>query len=639
MLSKFMERYWQVIEGRRGPYQNFGLMYTTHWMRGNSNCTSLNVAEDERVFDDQRNIWTCRSVPPSNLQLGEPTSSQPHHGFIGFLDLNQSIKSITACLSAHPSAHSTSSLDLIGLKIDYYHDQSSVTLLGRCDMLGPSFNIESNDRISKIGLGGIFVDSCKKLQKINEIIFTTMKGMAIGFRGHELIEPSMDGGHHVTFQSGSGFELAGLAWSFDLRQGPDTDHDIQPLFNLKPEGSQLERTNIQKLLYPSQPWTYDLPGPVRLRPIPSKEGNCYPITPLLLNSSHRIVSIRVFFNFFLQGIVFTLSNNETYSIGNPMGVFQDFLIGRDEHIHTVSIYQRYQNNIRTQIPGDILAIEGIGFGVCKWTDGKIHGRHSPRFGVTRPFGPFLNEQRGLWAANGGGSAGWESCFQLKEIRIDIQPGTSFAGMYLESCNTHTRRAGVLISDQNALPEDVKSLFRRPLRNTTTTTANNDASPQDNESPPYLGALPPSTCVLLPLSGRAAGTYRIWCPSPCNLSKIIIYRHQTWDRTVVIGLEFVSRDGEHQSTLLGHRSCWMEHSVEVMIGEGEQVVKFEVEGQHDEGQGFENAKVGRLVVSHWGVVQGTHHVFYRLSPARNDSEVIRMTLVLGRRLLGFTPMPG
>ena len=570
-------------------------------MRGSSECTSLKVAEDERVFDDQRNTWTCRSVPPSHLQFREPISSQPHHGFTSFLDLNHNIKSVTACLGARPSAPLTSSIELIGLKIEYYHDQSLVTLLGRCDILGPSFNIAKNDRISKIGLGGIFTNSCKELQKITEIIFTTAKGMAIGFRGQELISSPIDGGHHVTFQSRCGFELAGLVWSFDLRQGSATDHDIQPLFSLRPEDPQSERTNIQKLLYPSQPWTYNLPGPVRLRPIPSKTGNYYPITPLLLDSTHHIVSIRVFFNVFLQGISFTLSNNETYSIGNSVGVFQDFPIGEDEHIYTVSIYQRYQDNIRTQMPGDILTVEGISFGVCKWIDDKMHGRHSPRFGPTRPFGPFLNEQRGLWAANGGGSAGWEGCFQLKEIRIDIKPGTSFAGMYLECCSTHTRRAGVLISDQNGLPEDVKSLFRRPLEKTITTTTNNYTSFQDNKSPPYLGALPPSTSVLLPFSGRAAGTYRIWCPSPRDLSKIIVYRHQTWGRTVVIGLEFVSRDGEYESTLLGHRSFWTEHSVEVMIGEGEQVVKFEVEGQHSEGQGFENAKVGRLIDSHRGVV--------------------------------------
>lgn len=578
-------------------------------MRGSSKCTSLNVAEDERAFDDQRNTWTCRSVPPSHLQLGEPISSQPHHGFTGFLDLNQSIKSVTACLGAQPSAPFTSSIELIGLKIKYYDDQSSVTLLGRCDILGPSFNIGKNDRISKVGLGGIFVNSSKELQTINEIIFMTAKGMAIGFKGEELIESPTDGGHHVTFQSGSGFELAGLVWSFDLRQDSAPDHAIQPLFNLTPEDPQSERTNIQKLLYPSQLWTYNLPSGVRLRPIPSKEGNYYPITPLLLDSSHHIVSIRVFFNVFLQGIGFTLSNNETYSIGNSVGVFQDFPMGNDEHIYSVSIYQRYQNNIRTQMPGDILTVEGISFGVCKWIDGKIHGRHSPRFGPTRPFGPFLNEQRGLWAANGGGSAGWEGCFQLKEIRIDIQPGTSFAGIYLEWCNTHTRRAGVLISVQNGLPEDVKTLFRRPLEKTTTTTTNNDTSSQDNELLPYLGALPPSNSVLLPFSGRAAGTYRIWCPSPRDLSKIIVYRHQTWGRTVVIGLEFVSGDGEYESTLLGHRSFWMEHSVEVMIEEGERVVKFEVEGQHSEGQGFENVKVGRLIDSHRGVVQGTH-VSYR-----------------------------
>ena len=638
MLYKLMEHYWQVVEGRRGTYQNFGLMYTYNWMHGNSKCTSLEVTEDERVFDDQRNIWMCSSVPPPNLQLGEPISWQPHHGFIGFLDLNRSIKSITACLGAYSFAPLTSSVDLIGLKIDYYHEKSSATLLGRCEKLGPFFNIEKDDRISKIGFGGIFVNSCKEPQKLCEIFFTTVKGMAIGFRGPEILESPTDVGHHVTFQSGSGFELAGLVWSFDLRLDSAADHGIQPLFNLKPQVPRSERTNIQKLLYPSHPWTYDLPIPVRLRPIPSKEGNYYPITPLLLHPAHHIVSIHVYFNSFLQGIAFTLSNNETYSIGNSMGVSQEFLIEKDEQIYTVSIYQRYQNYIRTQLPGDILTVEGISFGVCKLIDGKLSGRQSPRFGPTKPFGPFLNEQRGLWTANMGGSAGWEGCFPLKEIRIDIQPGTSFAGMYLECCNTHTRRAGILISDQNGLPGDVKSLFRRPLKKTTTTTANNGASSQDNESRPYLGMLPPSASLGLPVAGRAAGTYRIWCPSPRDLSKIIVYRHQTWGRTVVIGLEFVSRDGEHESTLLGHRSFWTQHSVEVMIAEGERVVKFEVEGQHSEGQGFENAKVGGLIPSHRGVVQGAD-VFGRLSLARNASKVFRMTLVLARRLLGSTPMSG
>ena len=40
--------------------------------------------------------------------------------------------------------------------------------------------------------------------------------------------------------------------------------------------------------------------------------------------------------------------------------------------------------------------EGIQFSVCEWVDGEIRGRHSPYLGHVNPFGPFLNEQRGLW---------------------------------------------------------------------------------------------------------------------------------------------------------------------------------------------------------------------------------------------------
>lgn len=60
--------------------------------------------------------------------------------------------------------------------------------------------------------------------------------------------------------------------------------------------------------------------------------------------------------------------------------------------------------------------------------------------------------------------------------------------------------------------------------------------------------------------------------------------------MVIGLEFVSRDGGNTSALLGHRSVWMKHAIETEVGEGCEVERFEVEAQHEAGRGFGGVKV-------------------------------------------------
>ena len=44
----------------------------------------------------------------------------------------------------------------------------------------------------------------------------------------------------------------------------------------------------------------------------------------------------------------------------------------------------------------------------------------------------MNQQRGLWDADGGGSANWLSCFPTEFMQIKIAPQTSFAGLYAEA---------------------------------------------------------------------------------------------------------------------------------------------------------------------------------------------------------------
>lgn len=91
--------------------------------------------------------------------------------------------------------------------------------------------------------------------------------------------------------------------------------------------------------------------------------------------------------------------------------------------------------------------------MVKWVDGKPQERRfSPFFGCAQPFGPFINNQRGLWNPYGGGSANWESCFKAQTTKIVLEPGTSFAGLYAESscvsCIRHTNWRFTLLNHTN-----------------------------------------------------------------------------------------------------------------------------------------------------------------------------------------------
>ena len=58
-------------------------------------------------------------------------------------------------------------------------------------------------------------------------------------------------------------------------------------------------------------------------------------------------------------------------------------------------------------------------------------RYTRRVGSSGIFGPFTNQQRGLWNADGGGSACWKSCFPQEETCIEIENDTSFVGLWAE----------------------------------------------------------------------------------------------------------------------------------------------------------------------------------------------------------------
>ena len=556
------------------------------------------VAEDNREFDDHMNLKTTPFPFAPNVRIGEPIGLQPSYGFTCYLNLKEEIESITACLGslagtfAEPSSH-----NLVGLKVNYRRKSLLPVLLGNCTVFGPTIEFSQLDDIVNVQIGLSSESHPGELRTLDQIIFTTRQGMVKGFKDDKIIDSNTCGNDHFVLDSSDFLELIGLTWSFGLTHSLAADHSIAPVYTIKhePEDSCTSYTNskIQDTLYPSHSWMHSISACMQPRPIPAKEGYYYPLTPLLLPSACSVVSIRVFFNNFLQGFSFTLSDDEIYSVGNLLGPCQDFLIDSTERIYSISFFQRQQTTIRTQVPGDLLSVEGVQFSVCKWVDAKIHVRHSPYFGPRKPFGPFLNEQRGLWNANWGGSAGWAGCFPLKTTTINIQPGTSFSGMYVEFSSTHIRRAGALVSDEEGLPEDVKLLFLRRLTETENLVARESPSEHRiDKSIPYLGDPPLASSTVSPIVGRAEGSYRVWCPAPSSLCKIITYRHCTGGEPVVIGLEFILRDQGSGSTLLGHRTVWMEHAIETDIQKGTEVKGFEIKGQHEAGKGIRDVTVSR-----------------------------------------------
>ena len=183
--------------------------------------------------------------------------------------------------------------------------------------------------------------------------------MVRGFRGDKIIDSSTSEDNQVVLSSSDCLDLIGLEWQFDLRQSLVTDHGIEPVYMIdhKSVESHIVSTNIQQVLYPSHPWMHSIHNFIKPRPIPAKEGIIYSVIPLILPLSSNIRSIRVSFNNFLQGLTFTLSNNDTHSVGNILGPYQDFSIGQNERICSIFFYQRHQTTIRTQVPGDILSVK------------------------------------------------------------------------------------------------------------------------------------------------------------------------------------------------------------------------------------------------------------------------------------------
>ena len=251
--------------------------------------------------------------------------------------------------------------ELVGVKFDM-HDGLPSKLLGRCSSYGPSFELDKTDRIVEIA---IRLTSTPRPRIIEEVVFATKQGIRKGLKGDTLIEESRSKDVRI-IKSISKLTLGGLAWSFDLGASYIGDHGIQPLYLPVAEMAFAKASSgLASSLYPSIEWTQRPPPHLHLRPIPDIKSNRHPLTSSLhanddetVLSDTKIISIRIYFNAFLQGIIFQYKNGTRRIIGNTVGSEQLFELD-EERIFTVEITSYVQYLPTMSLPRETVAIEGL----------------------------------------------------------------------------------------------------------------------------------------------------------------------------------------------------------------------------------------------------------------------------------------
>ena len=347
---------------------------------------------DTRVFDEHMNVWTGESKPPAEYHVGQSIGCQSVYGFTDWIDLRSPIKSIisyTENLQTWPLASVDTSFS--GLKILYAGGKS--TMLGTGREVLEQIQFAETERIAEI----VVVEGAAS-RLIEHITIRTNQGQNLR------MEAAAVSSQPTTTISLIADEVAGLTWAWDTKARKPGAFCLSPLHlpSLKSPGEALS----PQLLYPSILWTHDLPSSIYPRPIPAKEDKCYSFTTILADS--RIVSIEVHFNSLLQGLALTLADNTTRTIGNLVASSSILALRQDETIVALISYERVQTTLPTALPGSVLCIEGLHFAITNTNTKET--RLSPYFGARRAFGPFQNEQRGLWGAKWGGSAQWAGVF-------------------------------------------------------------------------------------------------------------------------------------------------------------------------------------------------------------------------------------
>lgn len=532
---------------------------------------------DTRTFDDHMNVWTGESKPPAEYHVGQSIGCQSAYGFTDWIDLRKPIKSITSYTDKlHTWSLASVDMSILGLKIVYAGGKS--TMLGTGREVLEQIQLDETERIAEI-----VVVAGTRSGLIEHVTFRTSQGQTFN------MEAAAVSSQLRTTTSLDADEVAGLTWAWDTQARKPGAFCLLPLYlpSLRSPGEAPSAHS----LYPSILWTHNLPNSIYPRPVPAKEDNFLPFTTILANS--RIASIEVHFNSFLQGLTLTLADNTTRTIGNLVASSSILALHQDETIVALISYERIQTTLRTALPGSVLCIEGLQFAITN-TKTRLT-RLSPYFGARRAFGPFQNEQRGLWGAKWGGSAQWAGVFpQRRRVLQFDAPRESLKGFYMEASSTHVRRLGALIEPSvgETLNERYGWEGERMSASQLLAMDKDDELIEGPNGIPWLGNPPPDSLVVEPTEEKMEGTYCMSCLLPPTIAKVIVYRHSSWGKIVVVGVEFVSREGGSKNTLLGHRSLYMDNSVEYDVGEDECLSGLEqiFVGKESQDQRLEDLKV-------------------------------------------------
>lgn len=320
----------------------------------------------DRRFDDHFNVWTDSSPLPSDYLLGEAIGSQPNHGFINWIGFERHIKRLTVCLGAHTRnfRNEPVELNIMGIKFDV--QGSKPILLGRCTSLGPSFELDDDDCLTGIIIG---TKETQRSRILKEVLFHTKRNLCIGFKGGKIATSYSVDCEKRSLKSTRDLCLVGMAWSFDLGPGSTGDHGIQPLYRRLNHEKNLD--NLQYDLYPSLIWARSPPPGLQLRPIPEVRSNRFEFTSSLaqeddidLLADYNLTAIRVYFNAFLQGIVFEFKDGQVRAVGNKVGVQQVFRL-ENERITAIWFHERVQKLFAMSLPREIICVDGIRVGKAR----------------------------------------------------------------------------------------------------------------------------------------------------------------------------------------------------------------------------------------------------------------------------------
>ncbi|KAI9679808.1 MAG: hypothetical protein M1817_004822 [Caeruleum heppii] len=561
-FGRFDESYWWHSEH---AYRTFGLLYSDAGMVEASPPPS--DLEQAQQYDDHGNLWISDEIPPASYIPGEVIGSQAENGFIDWIDLSKPVKELRVCTGNLSSDSTSAPHDLIGLAVRR-NGESTPHLVGNDQGCGSTFEgnmVQDGLRILVISdRGYLNLPSPSAIQlfshatSIGQICKSEAAKDLDSFK-----EPNLS--HDVTkawsvdrkwqvLESTSTLRLVGLIWSYNAGFHKKA---IQPLYEIQ-ESSELAA--MSRRLYPSLREVLSMPDDIEVRPIPAGISKGLSFSTTIGGGStprSQLACIKMYLNSFLQGVELLYRDGRVCSAGNLVGATQTIHLEEDERICSIHIHDRLTDATEEKGVGEILCVHGLSFGLVKNYGLQQIQRKISFPGGHATFGPFVDHQRGLRSRKADSRD--LNKLQARTVDVRLQPGTTFAGLYLESMPNYVRRAGVLVSHQSGLPrligvsspDSESAVPHLPLRHEL-----DAVSPHHT----WYGDAPPPTMKVVPspINGTGDGKYRMWCPIPRGLTKITIYRAQ---RERIIGIEFHSHSA--RGSLIGWRSY--RHEGTIIVG--------------------------------------------------------------------------